>query len=196
MDMAGFMAPLRLAEFREQHFGRRPLHIAADARRFGVLSWQRFNEVLALTPYWNEDTLKVFYQSRAALRENYCDTAELAGGLKAPVNPAKVKALLGLRASLVANHNHKVCPEIAHVVSMLEREFAARSFANVYGSFKGIQAFQTHFDLHDVFALQIEGEKTWREDAVARQVGVDLPSLRLDLERLTRAGILVPTEMR
>jgi ribosomal protein L16 Arg81 hydroxylase len=25
-----------------------------------------------------------------------------------------------------------------------------------------VQAFQTHFDLHDVFAVQAEGEKTWR----------------------------------
>ena len=45
---------------------------------------------------------------------------------------------------------------------MLEREFAARVAANVYCSFKGVQAFQTHFDLHDVFAVQAEGEKCWR----------------------------------
>ena len=45
---------------------------------------------------------------------------------------------------------------------MLEQTFAARVAANVYCSFKGVQAFQTHFDLHDVFAVQAEGEKTWR----------------------------------
>ena len=118
--------------------------------------------MLAITPYWNEDTLKVFFKSRAALRENYCDTADLRAGTSAPVNPAKVKALMGLGASLVANHLHRVCPEVGAVVSMLEREFAARVVANVYCSFKGVQAFQTHYDLHDVFAFQAEGEKTWR----------------------------------
>lgn len=45
---------------------------------------------------------------------------------------------------------------------MLAAQFGARSFANVYCSFRGVQAFQTHFDLHDVFAVQAEGEKTWR----------------------------------
>jgi hypothetical protein len=45
---------------------------------------------------------------------------------------------------------------------MLEGEFAARVVANVYCSFKDVQAFQTHYDLHDVFAVQTEGEKTWR----------------------------------
>ena len=126
-----------------------------------VLSWRRFNEVLGLTPYWNEDTLKVYFRSRAALRENYCDTSDVRPGTKAPADPAKVKALLGVGASLIANHIHRVCPEVAAVAHLLEREFAARVAANVYCSFKGVQAFQTHFDLHDVFALQVEGEKTW-----------------------------------
>lgn len=163
MEFADFIAPFDAASFRAQHYGSRPVHIQrSGGSRPSLLGWPRFNEVLAITPYWTEDTLKVFFKSRAALRENYCDTADLRAGVSAPVNPAKVKALLGLGASLVANHLHRVCPEVGAVVGMLEREFAARVSANVYCSFKGVQAFQTHFDLHDVFAVQAEGEKVWR----------------------------------
>jgi len=162
MQFAEFIAPFDAATFRSEYYGKRPVHIRKDGAGAALLSWPRFNEVLALTPYWNEDTLKVFFKSRAALRENYCDTADLRPGVSAPANPAKVKALMGLGASVVANHLHRVSPEVGSVSAMLEREFAARSFANVYCSFKGVQAFQTHFDLHDVFAVQAEGEKTWR----------------------------------
>lgn len=161
MEFADFIAPFDARKFHGEYFGKRPVHIQGGAGRTGLLSWSRFNQVLALTPYWNEETLKVYFKSRAALRENYCDTADLRAGTSAPVNPAKVKALMGLGASLVANHLHRVCPEARAVVSMLEREFAARVVANVYCSFKDVQAFQTHFDLHDVFAVQAEGEKTW-----------------------------------
>jgi ribosomal protein L16 Arg81 hydroxylase len=162
-DFASFIAPFDAATFRAQHFGKRPVHIRrAAAGPAAALSWQRFNDVLGITPYWNEDTLKVYFKNRAALRENYCDTTDLRPGAKAPADPAKVKALLGLGASLIANHIHRVCPEVAAIAQMLEREFAARVAANVYCSFKGVQAFQTHFDLHDVFAVQMEGEKTWR----------------------------------
>jgi ribosomal protein L16 Arg81 hydroxylase len=161
MEFADFIAPFDAASFRSQYYGNRPVHIPRQGGGASLLSWQRFNEVLAITPYWNEDTLKVFFKSRAALRENYCDTADLRAGTSAPVNPAKVKALLGLGASLVANQLHRVCPEVGAVAGMLEREFAARVSANVYCSFKGVQAFQTHYDLHDVFAVQAEGEKTW-----------------------------------
>jgi lysine-specific demethylase/histidyl-hydroxylase NO66 len=162
-DFAGLIAPFDADTFRAQYFGRRPIHIRRGASgRPAVLGWQRFNEVLGITPYWNEDTLKVYFRSRAALRENYCDTTDLRSGTKAPADPAKVKALLGLGASLIANHVHRVCPEVGAIAHLLEREFAARVVANVYCSFKGVQAFQTHFDLHDVFAFQAEGEKTWR----------------------------------
>ncbi len=163
MQLAEFLAPFDADTFRTQYFGQRPLFIrGGSAARAALLPWARFNEVLALTPYWNEDTLKVYFKSRAALRENYCDTADPRAGTPAPVNPAKVKALMGLGASLVANQIHRVCPPIGDVARMLAGQFAARSFANVYCSFRGVQAFQTHFDLHDVFAVQAEGEKTWR----------------------------------
>jgi len=163
MEFSDFIAPFDAASFCTAYFGKLPLHIRANGRsRPNLLPWSRFNEVLAITPYWNEETLKVYFKSRAALRENYCDTTDLRAGMSAPVNPAKVKALMGLGASLVANHVHRVCPEVGAVANMLEREFAARVAANVYCSFKGVQAFQTHFDLHDVFAVQAEGEKVWR----------------------------------
>lgn len=162
MQFAEFIAPFDAAAFRADCYGRRPLHIQGSGRgRPEILDWARFNRALAVTPYWNEESLKVYYRSRAALRENYCDTADLRPGMPAPVNPAKVRALLGLGASLIANHIHRVCPEVAAAAGMLEQEFSARVFANVYCSFKGVQAFQTHFDLHDVFAVQVEGEKTW-----------------------------------
>jgi lysine-specific demethylase/histidyl-hydroxylase NO66 len=163
MDFPDFLAPFDANQFRSEYFGKRPLHISREGHRgASLLSWSRFNDVLALAPYWNEDTLKVFFKNRSALRENYCDTADLRPGERAPASPAKVKALLGLGASLIANHVHRVCPEVGSIANMLERQFAARVAANVYCSFKGVQAFQTHFDLHDVFAVQAEGEKTWR----------------------------------
>jgi len=162
MEFADFLAPFDAATFRSEVSGRRPLHVQGGRAGHGLLPWKRFNEVLALTPYWNEDSLKVFFRSRAALRENYCDVADLKPGMSAPVNPAKLRALVDLGASVVANSIHRVCPEVAAAASMLEREFAARVVANVYCSFQGVQAFQTHFDLHDVFAVQVEGEKTWR----------------------------------
>jgi hypothetical protein len=115
MEFAEFLAPFDAGTFRSQYFGKQPLHVRRKGAGVSLLPWRRFNEVLALTPYWNEESLKVYFKSRAALRENYCDTADLRPGAPAPVNPAKVKALMGLGASLVANQLHRVCPEVGAV---------------------------------------------------------------------------------
>jgi hypothetical protein len=162
MRFADFIAPFDAAEFKATCFGRRPLYIPANGRPFAnPLPWKRFNELLELSPYWNEHTLKVFYKSRSALLENYCDLSQAKPGQPAPADPRKVQALIGLGASLVANNMHRVSPEVAAIAQALGDEFGARCAANVYCSFRQVQAFSTHFDLHDVFALQVEGEKQW-----------------------------------
>jgi bifunctional lysine-specific demethylase and histidyl-hydroxylase NO66 len=160
---AEFLAPFDATEFKTRHFGKKPLHLPAVGRTLpNPLPWQRFNECLALTALWNEDTLKVFYRNRLALRDNYCDLNNIGPDQKAPADPRKVKALLGFGASLVANQIQRASPEVAGIVQMLQREFAAGAGANVYCSFQSVQAFNTHYDLHEVFALQVEGEKLWR----------------------------------
>lgn len=160
--LADFLCPYDAGAFLSDDFGRRPVHISRSGHpRPDILDWPRFNEALAATSFWTEDSLKLYFKSRAALRESYCDPVDTRGR-SAPVNPAKVQALIALGASVVANHIHRVRPEIAAVAHMLEKAFAARAFANVYCSFVGVQAFQTHYDLHDVFAFQAEGEKVWR----------------------------------
>ena len=161
-SFSGFIAPFDPTEFKAHYYGRKPLHIPRlDAAFENPLPWKRFNEVLDLTFYWNEQTLKVYYKSRGALVENYCNVTRGTAVGPAPADPRKVRALLGLGASLVANCADKVSPEIGAIARMLAREFAAHCVANVYCSFSQIQAFSTHFDLHDVFALQVEGEKLW-----------------------------------
>jgi hypothetical protein len=159
---ADFIAPLDVATFRASYLAKQPVYIPRQGRPFAnPLPWKRFNELLELGPYWNEHTLKVFYKSRAALLENYCDLSQAKPGVPAPADPRKVQALIGLGASLVANQVHRICPDIGAIAQALATEFAARCGANLYCSFRQVQAFSTHFDLHDVFALQLEGEKQW-----------------------------------
>jgi ribosomal protein L16 Arg81 hydroxylase len=161
-SFSDFIAPFDPGDFKAHYYGRKPLHIARNSAPFeNPLPWKRFNQILDLTPYWNEQTLKVYYQSRGALVENYCDLTRQAPGALAPADPRKVRALLGMGASLVANRIQKVSPEVAAISRAIGREFAAHCVANTYCSFRGVQAFSTHFDLHDVFALQVEGEKVW-----------------------------------
>jgi lysine-specific demethylase/histidyl-hydroxylase NO66 len=94
--------------------------------------------------------------------EQYCIETQTQSGTVIRPSPAKVQPLLAMGASLIAGDVQHLTPELDQLAKMLSARFAGLAGANVYCSFGGVQAFDTHFDLHHVFAVQLEGEKTWR----------------------------------
>jgi hypothetical protein len=64
-------------------------------------------------------------------------------------------------ASLVMNDVDSLTPGLAGVSEALEGAGLGKAQANVYVSFQSHKAFPAHYDTHDVWAVQVEGEKTW-----------------------------------
>jgi len=91
-------------------------------------------------------------------------------------SPARIQPLLAKGASLIADGVEALTPEIATLSTALSRHFAGLVGANIYCSFGGVQAFNTHFDLHHVFAVQVEGEKTWRLYQNRADQPIDFPA--------------------
>lgn len=167
MDFAALIAPIPLERFRDEYYGNRPLHVpAADANRatrHSLLDWERLNDLLAQRPHWTPNNLKLIMNSRAVAVEHYTD--EVLTGLGPALrraDPAKVHQFLAMGASLVADALEEVDPTIAQAVAMLGSTFAGKSGANAYCSFEGVQAFASHCDMHDVFAVHLHGKKVWR----------------------------------
>lgn len=166
MDFAHFIAPLTVDEFRRNYYQQRPLHltaagITADARR-DILDWAELSELLSVPSHWSEANLKLLLNSSAVGTEHYCREIRTPEGVLRRADAAKVQMLLGLGASIVANRLEDVSLSVRRVTAMLGGEFAALAGANAYGSFKHVRAFDSHCDLHEVFAVQLDGEKTWR----------------------------------
>jgi ribosomal protein L16 Arg81 hydroxylase len=159
MDFAEFIAPMPPATFMADHYGRRPVQIRGASPRADLLSMQRLEQLLAVRPHWSSDNIKLILNSRAVLAEHFMDTK---AGTGARADPAKVRLFLGMGASLVGDHLEEIYPQIRGAAAMLSRQFAGVAGANVYCSFQGIRAFNSHFDLHEVFAVQLEGEKVWQ----------------------------------
>lgn len=165
LSFGDFVHPLSEDEFLTTYYGRRPVHIPAAAgsqRARGVLDWGRFNQLLAIRSHWTDQTLKMVMNGRPVLVEHYCDPVETAHGTLNRANPAKVDVFAAMGASIVANDVQEISGEIAQLAEGLGRRLAGRAGANIYCSFQGVQAFGAHYDLHEVFALQCEGEKVWR----------------------------------
>ncbi len=163
MDLAALLAPIGIDTFMREYFGRRPVHIpAGGAASKRLLDWPRLSTLLGIAPHWTEGNLSLILNRRPVLADFFMDSVPTLAGPVRRADPAKVEVFLAMGASLVANDVEQIAPELRVVTDLLGDHFAALTNANVYCSFKGVQGFATHFDLHEVFAVQCEGEKVWQ----------------------------------
>ena len=158
MEFAEFIAPMAVDTFMAEHFGQRPVHVRGQSRRGELLSMERLEQLLAVRPHWTEQNIKLILNSRPVAGEHFMD----AKGASRLADPAKVEMFMRMGASLVGDHVEANDPAVRSATAMLSRQFAGTAGANVYCSFQGIRAFASHCDLHEVFAVQIEGEKVWQ----------------------------------
>ncbi len=68
-----------------------------------------------------------------------------------------MKRWLRRGASLVANDIDTLWPGTAAAADALERRLGGKVQSNLYCSWNQHQAFDTHFDTHDIFALHCAG---------------------------------------
>uniref|UniRef100_A0A832M247 Transcription factor jumonji jmjC domain-containing protein n=1 Tax=Oscillatoriales cyanobacterium SpSt-402 TaxID=2282168 RepID=A0A832M247_9CYAN len=64
-------------------------------------------------------------------------------------------------ATLIINSVDELVPTVAELVAAIRVEMGHPAQVNLYCSPAHQQGFETHYDSHDVFILQIEGEKNW-----------------------------------
>lgn len=162
LAFADLIHPIAPEAFFANWYGRKPLHIPASDARRRVLDWPGLNAMLSAKDRWTEAHLKLFLDARRIPAEDYCDRVTTLDGPRLRASPAKVKLYLSVGASLVANLIENQTPELRAVARALEEELVGHTVANLYCSFSGLKAFETHYDAHEVFALHTEGEKVWR----------------------------------
>jgi len=169
--------PITRDRFDADYNDRKPLHIPAvdGAPKRALLDWDGFNGLLDQSSIWTARSLKLVFNGQPIPPEQYCVEALSQSGTALRPSPAKVQTLLAMGASLIAGDVQELTPELRTLSHRLARDFAGLVGANIYCSFGGVQAFDTHFDLHHVFAVQLEGEKTWRLYESRADAPVDFP---------------------
>lgn len=202
MDFADLIAPVPVETFLAQTYDRTPLHIPAAGeageRRRALLPWARLNALLGIAGHWAEENVQMMLDRNALPPEHYLVEVATRAGVKRRADPAKIESLLALGASLVADALEDASAELKQVTTMLGARFLGTAGANAYCSFQGIQAFRTHNDLHDVFAVHCEGEKVWRiyrnraPDPVEQHEG---PDAQAEIDRL-KGPVMMEVRMR
>jgi lysine-specific demethylase/histidyl-hydroxylase NO66 len=152
-------------QFARQYWGQQPLLSPADD-----LPASRFTELLdadAIDELVSKRGLRTPFLRVAKNGTTLTDRAFTApGGVGAAiadqVSDDKLVRLFADGSTLVLQGLHRVWPPILEFCQRLAAELGHPVQANAYVTPPQNQGFSAHYDVHDVFVLQIEGEKRWR----------------------------------
>ncbi|MBK1657733.1 cupin domain-containing protein [Paracraurococcus ruber] len=163
MTFAELLAPMPPEQFFAEFHDRKPLHIRGGAAKFAhVLSWRQINRLLDMTHVWSSQSLKLVLDGKPVAPEEYCTRATSRDNdqVMQPV-AARIRDWVAKGASVVLNDVDSLTPGLAAVSHALEAAGLGKAQGNVYISWQSHKAFPAHYDTHDVWAVQVEGEKTW-----------------------------------
>ena len=163
LTLADLLAPVTPEQFFAEYHDRKPLHVRGGAAKFAhVLSWRQINRLLDMTHIWSGHSLQLVMDGTPVPAEQYCGRATSRDNAHVlQPEAAKVRDWVQRGASVVMNDVDSLTPGLAAVSAALEGAGLGKAQGNVYISWKSHKAFPAHYDTHEVWAVQVEGEKTW-----------------------------------
>jgi ribosomal protein L16 Arg81 hydroxylase len=160
---ARLLAPHPLPRFLSQVWGEHPLLVRGSARRFAQLfSWRVLNDLLA-THRLEPPRLRLAQSSGAPLDlQSFLQYRPSRDRRRrAWLDVRRLNTLLARGATLVLNEVQDMHAPLAALTRDFARLFSAEPNINLYAAFGRQRGFGPHWDDHDVFILQIAGEKRW-----------------------------------
>jgi ribosomal protein L16 Arg81 hydroxylase len=149
--------------FATDYWGRQPLLSRATAlpRDFSdLLSPTAVDELIAergvRAPF-----LRMANTGDVLARSCYTGPAGFGAEMPDQVDSAKVLAEFATGATIVLQGLHRLWPPLIDFVRALTDDLGHPVQANAYITPPAAQGFEPHYDVHDVFVLQVGGEKRW-----------------------------------
>lgn len=164
LDFDTFIAPMTPERFCSEFYGREPVHISAEpsSERATMMQWDDIPDLVGILSQWRDGGLKMVLNRQQVTPQHYLAIRETATGRQEQPDVDLVRSLMDIGASLILDGVEDVRLDMRRICAMLGREFGAKAGLNLYASKRGIQAFASHCDPHEVFVVQCEGEKEWR----------------------------------
>ena len=152
-------APLGWQRFLDEAWQRRPWRIArGDRGFFSPLCAIDEVDFLIAANAGRED----FALSVMGRRLDDALPEALRGGAHGRWTPAKVYERLAEGATIRIGNTVRHLPNVARLAAAFEAGLQTDVKINLYYTPRRSQAFEAHYDNHDVFIVQIAGAKRWR----------------------------------
>ena len=152
------------AEFSQTYWGRAPLlsRTAELPRDFtDLLSPDTVDELLAQrgvrTPF-----IRLAREGDVLDRDRFAGSAGFGAEVTDQVDSARVLAEFAAGATIVLQGLHRMWPPVIDFVRGMVDDLGYPTQTNAYITPASGRGFDPHYDVHDVFVLQVSGRKHWR----------------------------------
>jgi len=105
--------------------------------------------------------LRVAKAGSTLANREFTAPAGVGAGVADQVSDDRLTALFADGATMVLQALHRSWPPVVAFAQQLAAELAHPVQVNAYVTPPQSQGFSDHYDVHDVFVLQVEGEKRW-----------------------------------
>ena len=150
-------------DFVETYHDQRIYHEAGAIENVGdIFSWEQLNDMFNRPKLWNAEMMELAINGQVLPPPQYSrpGMGRLGERVLRP-DREKVNHFLRQGATLVLDYLEGIHPGIQGVATCIERLTGTSVSCNAYCSWQSVQGYASHFDTMCVFAIQIEGEKTW-----------------------------------
>lgn len=151
-------------QFGEQHWGRTPL-LSTAAQRHGdefadLFSLDAADELISRRGL-RAPFLRVARSGTTHPDSAFTSGGGIGAGIADQVNDDKVLRLFADGSTLVLQGLHRTWAPLVDFSQQLAADLAHPVQVNAYLTPAQNQGFADHYDVHDVFVLQVHGEKRW-----------------------------------
>jgi ribosomal protein L16 Arg81 hydroxylase len=195
--------PITVDEFFADYYDKKALHIPGTPEKVEhICSWGSLNELLQQTAIWSDRSFKLALDGTTLSAGQYCEASTNRDGLRIMrPGPERVVEYLGRGASIVLDLIETLTPGLRAASEAIQMATGSRVSCNAYCSQKQHQAFPSHFDTMDVFAIHIEGIKTWRIyegrfDGPLEQPGFNQTSFSTEYHDKAKGNLLMEVQLK
>ena len=124
--------------------------------------YEEFVALLNQTGIWAPGRLQVLLDNKPTPQSDLFPPQQNTTGTGNALNTQVLTDTLKRGGSIVLNDIAGLSPGVLEIREILGRWTEGKVDCNLYYSQKDHQAFPVHFDVHDVFAIQVDGRKHWQ----------------------------------
>lgn len=163
-NFSTLIAPFSVHDFFEHYWEKKYLHISRNTDYYlqNVLDTNDIDDFFTQQNI-SPERLNLAKNGTIVPQADWTDSVRLIDGRIVPfVNTAKVFSQYVKGATIIINAAHKSIPKLAKACGQIEQEFKMELQANIYITPTNSQGFAKHYDIHDIFSMQIKGTKSWK----------------------------------